>query len=160
MFSDIIHEPIFWFRIITNRSSHRMCSVKKGVRNFTKFTRKHLCQRLFFFNSFVISPGLIKHDTGRLENEAFTSNPIVSSKQKLSGLKTTNCNVKQEYVNIYYWEVDLSWPEKVLITAKKIMQTPVRNNVIKGDHPFYYVSKIFRKINIPYPLIHIKSYEI
>ena len=27
----------------------RMCSVKKGVlRNFAKFTRKHLCQRLFF----------------------------------------------------------------------------------------------------------------
>ena len=30
------------------RSSHRMCSVKKGVlRNFAKFTGKHLCQRLF-----------------------------------------------------------------------------------------------------------------
>ena len=28
---------------------HRTCSVKKGVlRNFTKFTGKHLCQRLFF----------------------------------------------------------------------------------------------------------------
>ena len=33
------------------RSSHRRCSVKKGVlkeRNFAKFTRKHLCQSLFF----------------------------------------------------------------------------------------------------------------
>ena len=31
------------------RSSHQACSVKKGVlRNFTKFTGKHLCQRLFF----------------------------------------------------------------------------------------------------------------
>ena len=31
------------------RSSHRRCSVKKGVlRNFAKFTGKHLCQRLFF----------------------------------------------------------------------------------------------------------------
>ena len=28
-----------------NRSSHQRCSVKKGVlRNFTKFTEKHLCQ--------------------------------------------------------------------------------------------------------------------
>ena len=39
----------------------------------------------FYQNSFVISPGLIYHlirrDTGRLKNEAFTSNPIVSSKQ-------------------------------------------------------------------------------
>ena len=32
----------------TTRSSHRRCSVKKNaLRNFTKFARKHLCQRLF-----------------------------------------------------------------------------------------------------------------
>ena len=31
------------------RSSHRRCSVRKGVlRNFVKFTGKHLCQSLFF----------------------------------------------------------------------------------------------------------------
>ena len=31
------------------RSSHQRCSTKKGVlRNFTKFTRKHLRQSLFF----------------------------------------------------------------------------------------------------------------
>ena len=34
---------------ILYRSSHRRCSVKKGVlKNFTKFTGKHLCQSLFF----------------------------------------------------------------------------------------------------------------
>ena len=33
----------------TERSSHRRFSVKKGVlRNFTKFTGKHLCQSVFF----------------------------------------------------------------------------------------------------------------
>ena len=32
-----------------NRSSHRRCFVRKGVlRNFAKFTGKHLCQSLFF----------------------------------------------------------------------------------------------------------------
>ena len=32
-----------------NRSSHQGCSVRKGVlRNFAKFTGKHLCQSLFF----------------------------------------------------------------------------------------------------------------
>ena len=32
-----------------NRSSHRRCSVRKGVlKNFAKFTGKHLCQSLFF----------------------------------------------------------------------------------------------------------------
>ena len=44
----------------------------------------------FSQNSFVIAPGLLHHlirrDTGRLASEAFTSNPIVSSKQQLSGL--------------------------------------------------------------------------
>ena len=31
------------------KSSHQRCSMKKGVlRNFTKFTEKHLCQSLFF----------------------------------------------------------------------------------------------------------------
>ena len=31
------------------RSSHRRCSVKRGIlRNFAKFTGKHLCQSLFF----------------------------------------------------------------------------------------------------------------
>ena len=35
------------------RSSHQRCSMRKGVlRNFTKFTGKHLCQNLFF-NKFV-----------------------------------------------------------------------------------------------------------
>ena len=47
-----------------------------------------------FSNSFVISPGLlyylIRRDTGRLANKAFMSNPIVSSKQWLGGLKITN----------------------------------------------------------------------
>ena len=32
-----------------NRNSHQRCSMKKGVlRNFVKFTGKHLCQSLFF----------------------------------------------------------------------------------------------------------------
>ena len=34
-----------------DRSSHRRCSVKKDVlRNFSKFTRKHMSQSLFFLN--------------------------------------------------------------------------------------------------------------
>ena len=31
-----------------HRNSHQRCSIKKGVlRNFTKFTGKHLCQSIF-----------------------------------------------------------------------------------------------------------------
>ena len=39
--------PTFSLKIL--KSSHQRCSVKKGVlRNFAKFTGKHLCQSLFF----------------------------------------------------------------------------------------------------------------
>ena len=35
------------FVLFINRSSHRSCSIKKAVlRNFTKFTGKHLCRSL------------------------------------------------------------------------------------------------------------------
>ena len=38
-----------FFNLATVTSSHRRCSVKKGVlRNFAKFTGKNLCQSLFF----------------------------------------------------------------------------------------------------------------
>ena len=37
------------FLIWLDRSNHQRCSVRKAVlRNFTKFTRRHLCQILFF----------------------------------------------------------------------------------------------------------------
>ena len=37
------------FEILRDRSSHQRCSIKKDVlRNFPKFTGKHLCQVLLF----------------------------------------------------------------------------------------------------------------
>ena len=48
------------------RSSHRRCSVKKGVlRNFAKFTGKHLCQSLFFNKAAGLRPAtLLKRVSG------------------------------------------------------------------------------------------------
>ena len=43
----------------TNGSSHRRCSVRKGVRNFAKFTGKHLCQSLFFNKAEGLRPGTL-----------------------------------------------------------------------------------------------------
>ena len=46
-----ILENIFNLMVSMGRSSHQRCFVKKGVlRNFAKFTGKHLCHRLFFNN--------------------------------------------------------------------------------------------------------------
>ena len=40
--------PFINFSVDSARSSHQRCSVRKGVlRNFTKFSGKHLCQSLF-----------------------------------------------------------------------------------------------------------------
>ena len=37
------------FKTYLGRSSHRRCSVRKDVlRNYAKFTGRHLCQSLFF----------------------------------------------------------------------------------------------------------------
>ena len=49
------HQDIFLFIFLLiplrYRSNHQRCSIIKGVlRNFAKFTRKHLCQSLFFNN--------------------------------------------------------------------------------------------------------------
>ena len=38
-------------------------------------------KKFFYWNAFVMSPGLLKSDTGGLANQAYLSNPIVSSKQ-------------------------------------------------------------------------------
>ena len=51
---------VYWsvFRILKCRSSHRRCSVRKGVhRNFAKFAEKHLCQSLLFNNVAGLRPG-------------------------------------------------------------------------------------------------------
>ena len=43
-----------------SRSSHQRCSIKKSVlKNFTKFTGKHLCQSLFFNKVAGLSPSTL-----------------------------------------------------------------------------------------------------
>ena len=48
------------------RSSHQRCSVRKGIlRNFAKFTGKHLCQSLFLNKVVGLRPTtLLKRDSG------------------------------------------------------------------------------------------------
>ena len=45
---------------LTTEAVAQRCSVKKGVlRNFTKFTGKHLCQNLFFNKVAGLSPATL-----------------------------------------------------------------------------------------------------
>ena len=60
------------FNLLT-RSSHQRCSIKKGVlKNFAKFTGKHLCWRLFFDKVAGLRlPNLLKK---RLQHRCFPVN--------------------------------------------------------------------------------------
>ena len=59
------------FRVLSNisdeRSNHRRCSIRKGVlRNFAKFTEKHLRQSLFFNKAYLktlLKNNFIKKET-------------------------------------------------------------------------------------------------
>ena len=61
--------PYTWWILTTwniVRSSHQRCFVRNGaIRNFAKFTGKHLCQSLFFNKVASLSPAtLLKKDFG------------------------------------------------------------------------------------------------
>ena len=64
LFLEYLHLWINFFKNAqickTTRSSHRSCAIKNGVlKNFTKFTRKHLCQSLFFNEFARLTPATL-----------------------------------------------------------------------------------------------------
>ena len=66
------------------RSSHRRCSLRKGVlRNFVKSTGKHLCQSLFFNKVVNLGRNLLEH--------LFYITPLVAASDDLSHAR---CNLK------------------------------------------------------------------
>ena len=56
---------VYTERLRINRSSHRRCSLRKDVlKNFAKFTRKHLCQGLFLMKEDLKPATLLKRNCG------------------------------------------------------------------------------------------------
>ena len=54
-FEEVFVLIVFVVDCIHYRSSHRRCSVRKGVlRSFVKFTGKHLCQSIFFSDQYFL----------------------------------------------------------------------------------------------------------
>ena len=61
--------------VLKSRRSHRSCSLRKGVlRNFAKFTGKHLCQSLFFNKVAGLSPEACNFIKKRLWRRCFPVN--------------------------------------------------------------------------------------
>ena len=62
-----------------NRSSHRGCSVRKAVlRNFEKFTGKHLCQS-FFFNKVSLLKKRLWHKCFPVNFAKFLKTPFLQN---------------------------------------------------------------------------------
>ena len=82
----------------------------------------------FYQNSFVISSGLLYHlirrDSRRLANEAFTSNPIVSSKQLLNVLKIPNWSLPF----LIFWRHIVNANFSEIFKGRQIILEPCRNS--------------------------------
>ena len=90
-----------WNLTWTHPSSHRKCSLRKGVlRNFAKFTRKNLCQSLFIIKLQASASNFIKKRLTQVfpcefceisKNTLFTEHfGATASKQILSHTNTCN----------------------------------------------------------------------
>ena len=83
-----------WHKTVCNFQSMK-CSVELNS----------LLSKFFCYITWLLYQ-LIRRDTGRLANEAFTWNPIVSLKQKLNGLKITN------------WKGGLQYTKRTITTRR------------------------------------------
>ena len=73
-------------------SSHRRCSIRKGaLKNFTKFTGKHLCQSLFFNEVAGLRPQKQASKTSFLQN---TSGRLLLSFRHFQAYLGAICNIK------------------------------------------------------------------
>ena len=62
------------------RSSHQRCSVRKDVlRNFAKFTRKHLCQSLFFHKVATLLKKILWHRCFPVNFAKFLRTPFLQN---------------------------------------------------------------------------------
>ena len=62
------------------RSSHQSCSMQKGaLRNFTKFTGKHLCQSLFGVRPATLLKKRLKHRCFPVNFMKFLRTPVLQN---------------------------------------------------------------------------------
>ena len=95
LIENILHNYLFLIEKIATTSRKKVLrqANKVPVCNFqstkSPVELNSLLSKFFSFITCLLYQ-LIRRDTGRHANEAFTSNPIVSSMQYLNGLKITN----------------------------------------------------------------------
>ena len=87
--------------LVRFRSSHRRCSVRKGVfRNFAKFTGKHLCQSLFFNK--VAGLSLLQKTSGQLLLKLLIQHLVILGIRNKEASNVANiqryCHIWMKYV--------------------------------------------------------------
>ena len=90
--------PYGWvmYELYSNRSNHWRCSVGRGVvRNFAKFTGKHLCQ-ILFFNKLA----------GLVLESLFNKAPGLTASHFIKRLQQKACNFikKETLAQVFSWE--------------------------------------------------------
>ena len=107
-------KQLFWkvrfllkLSIKSHRSSHRRCSLRKGVlRNFTKFIGKRLCQSLFFNKVAGIRPTTLLKK--RLSHMCFPLNFVKFLRTPFTQNTSGRLLLNLLKLNIgYFWFVDL-----------------------------------------------------
>ena len=113
-----------------NRSIHQRCSIEKGVlRNLAKFTRKHLCQSLFFnkvaglrlwhmcfpvnFAKFLRTPFLL-NTSGRLLLEKLKTGKTIF-RQKICCFSKSNdlLHLQFRFIFIFNYQKGIFSPDKM-----------------------------------------------
>ena len=85
---------VFFFYISIYGSSHRRCSVEKGVyKNFVNFTGKHLCWSLFLIKLQATTASEFIGDTTLLHETILKKH----TKGKTNFQDGTECNQKQHF---------------------------------------------------------------
>ena len=112
-----------------SRSSHQRCSVKKGVlRNFAKFTGKHLCQSLFLINLQDAPATLLKK---RLWRRCF---PVHFAKFLWTlFLQNTSCDCFWPFMYVLFWELSLFIKRTVVAFIKRLLIISIINAPLITD---------------------------
>ena len=132
----------------TSRSSHRRCSVRKGVlKNLAKFTRKHQCQGLFFNRVFIKKETLAQAffcEFCEISKNTFSQN--TSGRLLLNILETRKCLLGFIVFSSWKYRFSFLTPPLTDHLTLKMWQEKIRD-VFKNPVKRLWWSYLAKKVN-------------
>ena len=133
-----------------SRNSHQRCSIKTGVlRNFTKFTGKHLCQSLFFDKVAALRPATLLRK--RLWRRCFPVNFVKFLKHLFYRTSLDDCFWKRRYLkgkvrvlaNFFYFEENKVQKQPLKVFYKIGVLQNICSNWLCGQNIWKMPVKMF-----------------